>query len=69
MSEEERKKWPLFAVKKCSIRKRRVDDGTGGGNTVDLMDLSSRDGAFQSLAKIYFEKKKWPGWMLPMLYS
>lgn len=67
MSEKEKEMWPLFAVEKYAMKKRRNNDG--GGKNVELLDLSSREQGFRSLSEMHFKRKKWPGWALSMLYG
>lgn len=59
MDEEARAAFPLFAVEKygmaCGKRKEP--------------DLSSRDDAFRELSRMYFKRKQWPHWVLPLFYG
>lgn len=59
MTRKDRQAFPLFAAQKYGI----VD-----GNRIDP-DLSSRDEALRKLCAMYFERKQWPKWMLPLFYS
>ena len=57
MSWVDRQTFPLFAVEKYGMVAGKKEP-----------DLSSRDDAFRKLSGMYFKRKQWPQWVLPLFY-
>lgn len=56
MASGEREIFPLFTT-------------VGYSNTGSTIDMTSRDEAFRRLISGNFKRRKWPGWVLPILYN